>query len=116
MTFKQSLRKAFGSSESRSSAFRRRKPGQPSRSRYRPQVQLLEDRLALATLLVTSLADSGVGTLRAAIMNSSNHTAGGTGNDTIEFSPTIDGGTIDLITRTRDGGRPFSLSAQHETW
>ena len=63
--------------------------------------------------MVTSLADSGAGTLRDAILNSSNHTAGGTGNDTIQFSPTIDGGTIGLITQHREtevGPSAFQIS------
>ena len=56
-----------------------------------PRLECLEDRLAPATLAVTSAADSGAGTLRHAIQNSVNHTGGGTGNDTIQFAPAIDG-------------------------
>src|SRR5262249_7885911 len=72
MTFTLWLRKMFGPRVQGSRASR-----QPSRKRSVPQVECLEDRLAPALLTVTSLADSGTGTLRAAILNSVNHTNGG---------------------------------------
>lgn len=65
-------------------------------------MECLEHRLALATLTVTSLADSGVGTLRAAISDSVNRTGAGDGNDTIQFSSAIDGQTIKLTTFLND--------------
>src|SRR5262249_4106482 len=70
--------------------------------RYVPRLELLEDRLAPATLMVTNTNDSGVGSLRQAILDSVNHTGLGTGNDTIQFSPTIDGQTINLTTAIND--------------
>jgi hypothetical protein len=79
----------------------RRGNGNP-RHRYAPIMQVLEERRALTTLMVTSIADSGAGTLRAAIANSINHTGGATGNDIIQFSPAIDGGTISLSTYVND--------------
>jgi CSLREA domain-containing protein len=66
----------------------------------------LEDRLAPAVLMVSSLADSGAGTLRAAVQASVDHSGGGTGNDTIRFSSAIDGGTITLSTFTNDSTVP----------
>src|SRR5438445_378516 len=91
----------------RSSGARRRRSRQPSRHRFLPQLQFLEDRRVPTSLLVNSLADSGVGTLRDAITASLNHTTDGlgqtgTGNDTIRFSAAIDGGTISLSSYVND--------------
>lgn len=47
----------------------------------------------LANFIVTSAADSGAGTLRAAISSS---VSNGAGTDVIQFSPTLDGQTINL--------------------
>ena len=102
MSSKQWLRKLLGPRVQGSPAARRAKSRQPSRRDYVPRAELLEDRLAPAILTVTSLADSGAGTLRAAIQNNVSHTGGGTGNDTIMFSRTIDGGTIGLTTFLND--------------
>jgi hypothetical protein len=101
MTFKQWLRKAFGPWVRNSRASRRGKSRQP-RHRCVPRLEWLEDRLAPAILMVNSVADSGAGTLRDAILSSVNHTGGGTGNDTIRFSATLDGGTISLSTSIND--------------
>jgi hypothetical protein len=62
-------------------------------------VELLEDRLSPATLLVTNTNDSGTGSLRAAILTSTGTTGR---NDTIQFLPTIDGQTISLSTFVND--------------
>src|SRR4051794_18591443 len=65
----------------------------PARNRLRPRLNLarLEDRLAPALYHVTSLGDSGINTLRGAIIG-----AGITaGPDTIDFAVT---GTITLTT------------------
>ena len=67
---------------------RRHAPGRSSR-RLRPALMLLEGRALLATITVTSLGDSGPGTLRQAIVASS---PGGT----INFASSLDGGTISL--------------------
>jgi predicted outer membrane repeat protein len=59
------------------------------RPHYRPTLLALEDRVAPATLTVTSLADSGVGSLRAAILASQ-------ANDTIDFANALAGRTLNL--------------------
>lgn len=55
------------------------------KSRFRPQVERLEDRTLLATLTVTSLADSGAGTLRSAIVQANADPS----PDTIVFDPAL---------------------------
>src|SRR3954453_20836174 len=102
MTFNQWLRKALGPKLRNSRASRRDKLRQPSTFRYVPKAELLEDRLAPAILTVSSLADTGAGTLSAAIQASVSRTGGGTGNDTIRFAAAIDGGTIGLYTFRAD--------------
>src|ERR1700676_2833086 len=103
MTFKQWLRKVFGPQVQVSRASRRGKSRPSSRHRYVPTVELLEEKLAPAILSVNSLADNtppgdGLVSLREAILASVNHTTDdlaqtGTGNDTIQFDPSIDGKT-----------------------
>src|SRR6516164_5247761 len=50
--------------------------------RYRPSLESLEDRVLLNTYTVTSTADSGMGTLRQAILDANGHA----GTDTITFN------------------------------
>jgi hypothetical protein len=59
------------------------------RARFAPRVEGLEGRALLAVLTVTSNADSGMGSLRAAVA------AAGDG-DTINFDPSLNGDTITL--------------------
>src|SRR5262249_34579926 len=99
MNLTQPLRAAFGS---RVRASRRGKSRQSLRHRLLSRVEFLEDRVVPATLTVTSLADSGPGTLRDEIVASVTKTNGGTGNDTIQFDHSIDGGTIELSTYVND--------------
>jgi hypothetical protein len=92
MTFKQWLDRVFGPWMPAERSSRRGKSRQPSRRRYAPPLELLEDRLAPATLLVNSAADSGTGTLRDAILASVSHVTDGlgqtgTGNDTFSSPP-----------------------------
>jgi hypothetical protein len=69
----------------------RRRTQRPSRQRstFRPQLEALEDRWMPSILTVTSIADSGAGTLRADI-------AAAQSGDTINFAPSLDGKTITL--------------------
>jgi hypothetical protein len=66
-------------------------PRRPRRSPsfFRPTLELLECRLALSTLTVTSAADSGTGSLRAEV-------AAAASGDTIVFAPNLAGQTISL--------------------
>src|SRR5262249_22512564 len=112
MTFSQWLRRTFGPPAPTGRA--RRRSQRPSwRRRVLPVVELLEDRLAPATLTVNSLADNttsgdGLLTLREAIFSCnqgtlSDSSASGqvsgtiTSNNTIRFAASIDGGTIQLL-------------------
>jgi predicted outer membrane repeat protein len=63
----------------------------PRRRSFQPGLLILEDRVVPSNLTVTSLADSGPGSLRAAVA------AAGDG-DTIQFAPALSGGTIRLST------------------
>ena len=64
-----------------------RRPRSPLRPDcFRPAILLLEDRLAPATLTVTSNADSGGGSLRDTI-------AAASAGDTIQFNQTLTGGS-----------------------
>jgi hypothetical protein len=71
---------------SRKSRVRSRKP---SRRRLNPHLELLEGRVVLSTLVVTSASDSGTGSLRAAI-------AAAQSGDTIQFAKSLKGQTIHL--------------------
>src|SRR5438874_1955866 len=94
MPLSQWLRKKFGS-EVRDSRGSRRGKSQQSRRRHLLQLEPLEARLALASYVVTSTDDHGPGTLRQAITDSAaNHQL--FEPDTIQFSPTLDGQTINL--------------------
>ncbi len=109
MTFKQSLRDAFGPRVQALRASRRGKSRPASRHRFLLRTELLEDRLVPAILLVNSLADSGTGTLRDAIQASVHKTTDslgqtGQGNDTIQFAPSLDGKTINLLTTDPTSG------------
>jgi hypothetical protein len=108
MTFTQWLRKALVPRVQASRASRRGKSRKP-RHWCRPTVEFLEVRLAPAILKVNSFADNtppgdGLVSLREAISASVNQTMDdlgqtGTGNDTIQFDPSIDGKTIGLTTK-----------------
>jgi hypothetical protein len=69
---------------------RRGSPTVTKRMRYMPHLDCLEIREVLSTLTVTSLADSGAGSLRATI-------AAAADGDTIKFSPSLSGSTISVI-------------------
>src|SRR5262245_6019305 len=99
MTFTHWLRQVFGPTVQPSRRARGGKSRQPCRRRVLPCVELLEDRLAPATLTVTNTDNSGDGSLRQAILDSINTT----GNDRIQFDPAIDGQTISLFSFGNDG-------------
>jgi hypothetical protein len=69
----------------------RHKPSRTARrpARYRPRLEVLEDRWLPSTLTVTTTADSGPGSLRAEI-------AAAQSGDTINFAPALFGQTIAL--------------------
>jgi hypothetical protein len=99
MTFTQWLRKVFGPRAQASRASRRGKSWQPSRHRFVPRLELLEDRLAPAnTITVTGLGDSatitplsgGSGTYTAVNLRSAVVGAEGlTGPDQIVFASNL---------------------------
>jgi hypothetical protein len=70
---------------------RKRTPSETKRiaRRFRPTLEILEDRWLPSTLTVTNNLDSGAGSLRAEIAAARN-------NDTIVFAPSLDGQTIVL--------------------
>ena len=113
MTFKQSLHKAFGPRVQALRMSRRGKSRAAARHRFLLRTELLEDRLAPAILTVNSTADNTTDTnhltLREAILASEGSytptraqlnqiSSGllGTGSDTIQFDPLLDGRTINL--------------------
>src|SRR6516162_8976066 len=58
-------------------------------ARFRPALEMLEERCVPSTLTVTNTLDSGAGSLRAAIDGAHN-------GETIVFAPSLDGRTITL--------------------
>jgi len=72
----------------------RRVPGVRPRLALVCAIERLEGRVVPSTILVTSLANSGHGTLRAAIEKADhnpNDSRGGTRSDTIKFAPSVNG-------------------------
>ena len=64
-----------------------RSPGRPRRARFRPLLEAVEDRVLLAaTFTVSNLNDSGMGSLRQAVIDV-NATAPGSGVQVIDFTP-----------------------------
>jgi uncharacterized delta-60 repeat protein len=84
----------------RNTYLRRRRPGRLRRHRYfRPELEVLENRLTPSTYTVTSTADSGPGTLREAILGINANPDRDAGFDTINFNIGSGGAqTIALLT------------------
>jgi hypothetical protein len=80
-------------------ALARRTPRERLGSRVRLRIEQLEDRQVPTTLTVTSLGDSGTGTLRDAITK-----ANGDSGDMIVFAAGLDHSTITLTTSTNTLG------------
>jgi hypothetical protein len=72
-----------------------RSPRRCSQHRFSPQLEVLEGRCLPSTLTVTSIADSGPGSLRYEI-------AAAKSKDTIVFAPSLDGQTITLTSGELD--------------
>jgi hypothetical protein len=70
----------------------RRAPACRPASRFRPQLEALEERWVLSTLTVTTNLDSGHGSLRYEIAQAEKSS----GKNTIVFAPSLDGQTITL--------------------
>jgi hypothetical protein len=68
----------------------------PRSSRVRPRLEILEDRTVPSTLVVTTIADSGAGSLRQMV-------AGAGSGDLINFAPALSGQSIVL-------GSPISVT------
>jgi hypothetical protein len=109
MNFQQSPHGPSRPGVLRSRTSHRGKSGLPRRHRYAPTMDMLEDRLAPAILMVTTLADSGAGSLRDAINTSANHLGQDVGNDTIQFAPALDGGTISVSSITTNNSQVSSF-------
>jgi hypothetical protein len=92
MSFKQWIRDSFGPEARSARAARGGKSLRKAKSLHIPRVEFLESRLTLTVYTVSSLADHGGGTLRDAIADA----IANPGADTIQFSSSIDGGTISL--------------------
>lgn len=81
------------------------KHSQGKRSTFRPALEALEDRLVPSQLTVFNTADSGVGSLRAAV-NVANNDSQHNVSDTINFAPYLRGHSIYLNTPVvLDGGK-----------
>jgi hypothetical protein len=68
------------------------RPVRKERARYRPCLELLEDRLVPRTFVVTNSLETGLGSLQQAILNAN----GFPGRDTIEFN--VDGDPAEVHT------------------
>jgi hypothetical protein len=80
---------------------RRAPAGRPA-PRFRPRLEVLEDRLALSTLTVTTTLDTGHGSLRYEIAHAKS-------NDTIIFAPSLDGQTIKLTSGELDIAKNLTI-------
>jgi len=77
----------------------------PVATRFRPQLEPLEDRWLPSTLTVTNNLDSGPGSLRAEIAAAHN-------NDKIVFAPSLDDQTITLTSGSLDIHKVKNLTIQ----
>src|SRR5260370_29517047 len=91
MSFLSWLASAIGNRQSAiGSGLRKSKAGSRKPPRFRPQLEVLEDRFLPGTLTVTNNRDDGsAGSLRAEI-------AAANSGDTIQFAPSLSGQTIML--------------------
>src|SRR5438105_1401350 len=90
----------------------------PRRS-FAPQLMILEDRTVLNTYTVTNLANSGLGSLRQAVLDANAHP----GADTVRFAPGLHG-TIalaseipitDAVTIDGPGANQITVSGSNAT-
>jgi hypothetical protein len=92
MMMRNWIRRLFGNSQKATAPIKNARRPRPT---FRPMTELLEDRLAPATISVTTNADSGAGSLRAAITTADTN---GQPTNLIEFSGmTLGSTTITLL-------------------
>src|SRR5262249_61896247 len=87
-----SLLRCLKSDSSGTQRRRGRRLGRHPRQRFVPRLEALEDRTVPSTFTVGTLADSGPGSLRQAILDAN----GQAGADVIAFAPAARDGTIAL--------------------
>ncbi len=78
----------------------------PRRPPFRPGLESLEERLAPSTFIVTSVQDTGRGSLRAAVAAADAHP----GPDVIVFAPALSGKTIILFSGELRLGSPVTIA------
>ena len=78
------------------------------RARFAPRIEGLEGRALLAVLIVTSDADNGMGSLRAAVAEAGN-------GDIINFDPGLGGHTITLTSGAIDIDKNLTIDGPAPT-
>src|SRR5262245_56353410 len=114
-----SLLRCLQSASQRRRRDRERRPERQQRLRFVPRLEALECRTLPSTFTVRNLADSGVGSLRQAVLDANAHP----GADLIAFAPAARHGTIALtsgelsitgdLTIDGPGAHRLSVSGNH---
>src|SRR5262245_64683427 len=110
-----SLLRCLKSASQRSRPDRGRRPERHQRLRFVPRLDVLEDRTLPSTFTVLNLADSGPGSLRAAVLVANTSP----GADVIDFAPGLTGtialtsgqlNITDALTIDGSGARVLAVS------